>query len=862
MQSANDVLNAQQSMELHKNKLLSKEDNILILKKELEHANAKLMESQIKVNSTDTNTMVQQIIDENTKIKNEREIDLLESDRKIYQKDSRINELQNKLLFCDETSLNLKEQLTRQENELNNYRSNMTTIESLQMKLSRVESDLVTCNQINAHSKNLDPCLNKINEIKETLMKDIDEKNETIKEFEKSNETLKQKLNIVTSQLETRNLQSSNDMCLKELEKSRKDYLSLQEINGLLNRDAASYRQIVDERRIDEAVRTREHQRAIDAAAAAAALEAAALASANAAATRAAELAAINAAAELEAANRAAELEAANRAAAELEAANRAAAEAADAAAAAARPVVVTPSNFLDQCQQIKNDYLRNSAVLMGKFSKFNLMVHKINKTTLNSIKNIKIKQQYSNFRPKLHEYLAARDKYSAFKDLGSRFATLNCSDPNSNRFLVEYDNEKQFLQTMEENFLFKDLYLNLLGIGRKVLRIKPPNSSNPKQIIFPIEGVIAPQANANRCQISATTALNLKVNDVEPVLYTGFTDIYYENPAINKRDTTEDIFNCEVKPYIDTLTNGNDLLFFVYGQSGSGKTYTLLGNDTGAIGILGYSIEYMLSQPEKFRDITVSIFQLYPNENGKMRILYILENGDITSSNPKIKKQAKKTDLTSSFLQNDGIGTQRTFYKFKDDDMAGLVPSVPLSEFNHLEGNNYGDKIQRFLTERRFQRSTVFNPDSSRSHAFIILNVNVDVVNPQTDVVEETKVKLLFIDLGGNELIRDVAPPRSPPYNEGLFITQTLNDLVSVVLKEFIKGRSLGAGGTQPDFIALMKYFLAAEQEKINKIVLFIHTYGYLDNNKDVETLRSISTTTKNTLEFFNSISNLDNSV
>ena len=42
--------------------------------------------------------------------------------------------------------------------------------------------------------------------------------------------------------------------------------------------------------------------------------------------------------------------------------------------------------------------------------------------------------------------------------------------------------------------------------------------------------------------------------------------------------DQQRDVFD-EIKPLINQLTDGDSALIFAYGQSGSGKTFTQLGN-------------------------------------------------------------------------------------------------------------------------------------------------------------------------------------------------------------------------------------------------------------------------------------------
>lgn len=809
-ESNNDVLRYKAELDQYKNKLMTEEQKNTNLLKDLKKTEEELLKTQVNIEPQSRNEMIELIVEENVKLKNQIKIDEINNNSLTKSKDDEISSLEQKLIYCNKTTQEQKELLKKQEEELRKCMSEKSSSLSLNSKIIKLESDLKICKEINKASNNLDPSLKKIEEIQETLTEEINKKNEIIKRYETQINSLTNKLTILEKNSDTMELEKSNKECLKQVKRFEEEYILLQEENRALNDKAQKYDNYMNEKLIEERLKQKERQRLLD----------------------------------------------------EAERLRRKEAE-------NAKETEEIPTSFADKCLQLKEEYLLNIAVLSSKFKKFQIMLNRINKQSENKIKNLNVKNQFKDFMKDRHlEFTKNIPKYEKLVQMESNFKELNCAEKNDT-FLSEYYKDKKIIETLEEDPEFKDLYTNLLGIGKKILRIKPDFDPKKTQILFPIEGTIPQQENVPRCLMNPVTSVKYDTQSMTnkvQMIYSGFTNIYYDFsnlPNYTKQDTTNDIFNCEIKGLIDNLNYGNDLLFFVYGQSGSGKTYTLLGNDKGAKGILGYSIDYMLTQPKKFRDISVTIFQLYPDAKGSMDIYFILQEGDIGSNTPVITKQKKKEKSdTSSFSKNTGIGKSMKFITFKTYDISGKTPSVPLAEFDQLKGDNYGDKIQRFLTERRFQRATTFNDDSSRSHAFVILNVKVDVENKKTKSITEEKVKILFIDLGGNEKVREVAPKGSAPFVEGIFITQTLNDLISVVLQEFIAGKALEAKTTQQDFCNLMKYYLAIDKEKINKIVLFIHAYGFIDESLLPEIRQSYLTTTTTTLDFFNKINNLDNMV
>ncbi len=48
-------------------------------------------------------------------------------------------------------------------------------------------------------------------------------------------------------------------------------------------------------------------------------------------------------------------------------------------------------------------------------------------------------------------------------------------------------------------------------------------------------------------------------------------------NAAFGPNNTTHQIFDSQIKPWITELTNGFDVAIFAYGHTGSGKTYTIV---------------------------------------------------------------------------------------------------------------------------------------------------------------------------------------------------------------------------------------------------------------------------------------------
>merc|ERR550537_1278237 len=65
---------------------------------------------------------------------------------------------------------------------------------------------------------------------------------------------------------------------------------------------------------------------------------------------------------------------------------------------------------------------------------------------------------------------------------------------------------------------------------------------------------------------------------------------------------TQEDVYNASVRPLIEQVLNGFDATAFAYGQTGTGKTYTMEGSTTSEAGrgLMPRAAEAMLNALSK----------------------------------------------------------------------------------------------------------------------------------------------------------------------------------------------------------------------------------------------------------------------
>ncbi|XP_053686721.1 kinesin-like protein KIF18A [Sabethes cyaneus] len=175
---------------------------------------------------------------------------------------------------------------------------------------------------------------------------------------------------------------------------------------------------------------------------------------------------------------------------------------------------------------------------------------------------------------------------------------------------------------------------------------------------------------------------------------------------------TNEDIFQHCTKPLVQSVMNGYNCSVFVYGATGAGKTFTMLGaEDCPGITFLTMKDLFrqieILSSSRKF-DIGISYLEVY-------------------------------NELVMNLLTKSGP------LKLREDSNGVVVSGLVLKQIHNAE------ELLELLALgnlNRTQHPTDANAESSRSHA--IFQVHIRMVDKTTG--QKKTVKLSMIDLAGSE--------------------------------------------------------------------------------------------------------------
>ncbi|PFX31815.1 kinesin-like protein KIF24 isoform X2 [Stylophora pistillata] len=219
---------------------------------------------------------------------------------------------------------------------------------------------------------------------------------------------------------------------------------------------------------------------------------------------------------------------------------------------------------------------------------------------------------------------------------------------------------------------------------------------------------------------------------------------------AFDEGCSNKDIYERTAKPLIKTVFNRGKATCFAYGCTGSGKTYTMLGNnEIQGIYVLAASEIFSILHNGTYGSgmgLWISFYEIYCGQlfdllNERSR-LFAREDGN---------HQVCITGLTQQRVHN-------------------------VEEL--MEVIEYGGSV-------RSTGATGVNADSSRSHA--ILQLEVKVIDAQEHIG-----RFSFIDLAGNERAADVTDTDKQTRVEGAEINQSL-----LALKECIRALDLDSKHT-----------------------------------------------------------------
>ncbi|KAL6060757.1 hypothetical protein STEG23_024685, partial [Scotinomys teguina] len=215
---------------------------------------------------------------------------------------------------------------------------------------------------------------------------------------------------------------------------------------------------------------------------------------------------------------------------------------------------------------------------------------------------------------------------------------------------------------------------------------------------------------------------------------------VFYFDEVFGEACTNRDVYLKTAHPLIQHVFNGGNATCFAYGQTGAGKTYTMIGThqNPGLYALAAKDIfkQLKVSQSRRNLFVWISFYEIYCGQ------LYDLLN--------------------------------RRKRLFAREDSKHVVQIVGLRE---LQVDSVELLLQVILkgSKERSTGATGVNADSSRSHAIIQIQIK--------DSGKRTFGRISFIDLAGSERAADARDSDRQTKMEGAEINQSL-----LALKECIR--------------------------------------------------------------------------
>ncbi|NWW37699.1 KIF24 protein, partial [Panurus biarmicus] len=215
---------------------------------------------------------------------------------------------------------------------------------------------------------------------------------------------------------------------------------------------------------------------------------------------------------------------------------------------------------------------------------------------------------------------------------------------------------------------------------------------------------------------------------------------VFYFDEVFGESCTNQDVYMKTAYPLIQHIFNGGNATCFAYGQTGAGKTYTMIGNqrNPGLYALAAKDIFKHLEASPSRKDLIVliSFYEIYCGQ------LYDLLNG-----------------------------RKRLFAR---EDGKHIVQIVGLRE---VQVDSVDQLLEVILKggKERSTGATGVNSDSSRSHAIIQIQIK--------DTANRVSGRISFIDLAGSERAADARDSDRQTKMEGAEINQSL-----LALKECIR--------------------------------------------------------------------------
>ncbi|KAI8563625.1 hypothetical protein RHMOL_Rhmol03G0124000 [Rhododendron molle] len=264
---------------------------------------------------------------------------------------------------------------------------------------------------------------------------------------------------------------------------------------------------------------------------------------------------------------------------------------------------------------------------------------------------------------------------------------------------------------------------------------------------------------------------LNLKKNNWSSEAYR-FDEVFSESASQRR------VYEVVAKPVVESVLSGYNGTVMAYGQTGTGKTYTLgrLGKDDASErGIMVRAMEDIISSTSGSDSIEISYLQT-----------------DFSRERSRIDKYSLATQLYLESIQ-DLLSPEKINIPISEEPKTGKV-TLPGAVVVKVQDLDHFLQILQTGEANRHVANTKLNTESSRSHAILMVSIRRAVHEEEKEIPFQEKdskgnlsydggipivrnSKLLIVDLAGSERL-DKSGSEGHSVEEAKFINLSLTSL------------------------------------------------------------------------------------
>ena len=391
----------------------------------------------------------------------------------------------------------------------------------------------------------------------------------------------------------------------------------------------------------------------------------------------------------------------------------------------------------------------KNNFLLITKYKLYNYDIKNIK----NIEKLLNIEQKYIINAPS--EFSKVSEKILNYSK--SLIEEVNYNTINLKEMKEELTKEQEINNKLNENLEKEKIlrrkihnrYMYLRGNMRIMCRLRP----------FLINEIKNKKSNMETISINNDTILIQELNKTPKMFEYDY--------VFDEQSTQEDIYE-EVSLLIQSMIHGNNICIMSYGQTCTGKTYTIQGNNNNK-GIASRAVKEIF----EIIDNLIKKNNLQKNRNN-------FENGYSPSQVRNTSYFIKaKINMTIIEIYNEQIFNLLEESTPKLNIFEDAQGNLIIPDLSPINISNYDEANKLFILSEKFRHtsSTEFNERSSRSHC--IFTFNIKLTNNDNNIIRST---LHVIDLAGSERITKAQNNNEKIKKEALSINLSLHSLSNVL--------------------------------------------------------------------------------